>query len=150
MKSMLLVPVLLSLGACSGGEAVPQPTPPTPIDVAAPVPVSDPTKETSAGYAIGVKKIAQSRAQMQTLLDAGKLDQLHKVGEEVSTTAKALPGTCESLGATQKADVAAQAQKLQDLFGALDEAGDGGDKEKSADAIKAYDAPIAALQGYLP
>lgn len=151
MKIALLVPVFTVLAACAAEPSVPVPPPaPAPIDVSAPPVVADPAKETSAGYAIGVKKITDKRGELQALIDAGKLDELHKVAEELSATAKALPSTCESLGAAQRDDVAAHAQKLQDLFGPVDEAGDAGKREESAAAIAAYDAPISALKAYLP
>ena len=152
MKLLVLVPALLALTACAGGAATPEPTP-VPVKAPEPAPVApaaDPTKETSTGYAIGVKKMTDARAELQTLLDTGKLADLHKTAEQISATAKALPSSCESLGDAQKADVAAQSQKLQDLFGALDEAGDAGKKDESAAAVRAYDAPIAALKAYLP
>lgn len=176
MKRLSLVPLLLTLAACSGAAAEAPPTATAAVedtrDYTCPMhhdvhhqgpgscpkcgmvlklaPVVDPTKETSAGYAIGVAKIAEDRAQLQTLLDGGKLADLHKVAEGLSKKAKALPSTCDSLGDAQKADVTARAQALQDLFAALDEAGDSGKKEEAAAALKAYDAPIAALQAYLP
>lgn len=153
MKSSFLVPVLLVLTTATAAAHGPHAPPPPPAAKTAPAPAPPPvdrTKEASAGYAIAVQLIVDQRAELQALLDADKLADLHLVAERLSATAKALPPTCDTLGDTQLADVTAQAQLLQDLFSAIDEAGDAGKKEDATIALTAYDAPIAALKTYLP
>jgi hypothetical protein len=150
MSHLLVVPLVVLI-AC-GGSAPPEAPPAPPAPVAPPAPPTPPAAPTATdpGYAIGVGKIVKLRAELQAELDGDRLADLHKTAEAITATAKLLPLTASDLPPEGQREVAAEAQKLQDLFGALDEAGDGGDKPAATKAVADYDAPIAALKKYVP
>jgi len=89
-----------------------------------------------------LKQLDEVAAEVESLIQAGKLAEVHAAAERLIPIGRELP----SLAGGKRAKVEPLAQKLAKHFQALDEAGDRGDKAGTERALKDLRETIVALK----
>ena len=105
-----------------------------------------------ASYAEAMHEIDEHREEIEHLVEAGKLGEVHPPAQHIAMIAKRLPELAQKSGVPQEhlKEINTQSRDLANLFDEIDEAGDAGKKPETEAAFAKMVKLIDSLKTHAP